>query len=204
MPGKAFFVDRDGVLNEMVYDETHGLMDSPRTPAQVRMRKGAGRFLREIKALGYFVVVVTNQPGVAKGTLTIAGLEAVNAHLSGLLQEDGATWDALYACPHHPTGERPGAGNPFVMDCACRKPKPGLLLQAAREHSLELAASWMLGDGIVDIQAGLAAGCRTILLSKLKLDLLEKYVDLVRQPPEHVAPDFEAALRIVRASQVSA
>ena len=177
MGTKAIFLDRDGTLNAMVYDETHGLLDSPRRPEQVTLIAGAAGFMREARALGYKLVVVTNQPGLAKGTLTLSELEAVNARLAEFLAAEGARWDALYFCPHHPTGGA-GVSSPYVMECDCRKPKPGLLLRAAADLDLDLGASWLVGDGLNDIQAGNAAGCRTVLVSRLKLEQIERFISI--------------------------
>ena len=110
---KAAFVDRDGTINEMVYDETHGTMDSPRRPEQVALAKNAAAFLHGLRELGYLIVIVTNQPGIAKGTLTEPELNAVNHRIADLLLP--ARWDELRFCPHHPD---------FGSVCDCRKPKP--------------------------------------------------------------------------------
>ena len=123
---KAVFVDRDGVLNEMVYDDTHGVLDSPQRAEQVRLMPGAAQFLREVKELGFVVVVVTNQPGIAKGMLSVEDVDAVNARLAELLAEEGAAWDALRYCPHHPVGSSSGRQE-YIQACECRKPAPGML-----------------------------------------------------------------------------
>lgn len=188
----ALFLDRDGILNEMVYDPTHGLVDSPRRPEQVRAVAGAGAFLREARARGFFLSVVTNQPGVAKGTLTLADLDAVHARLAELLAREGGQWDELRFCPHHPVAA-PGADPAYVRRCDCRKPAPGLLLAALREHGLDAGSSWMIGDGLNDVQAGRAAGCRTILVTRLKIEQIERFVELGAEP-DHVVPDLRAAL----------
>lgn len=186
----AVFIDRDGTLNDMVYDETHGAFDSPRRAEQVRLRPGAVEFVRGMRAAGFRAVVVTNQPGFAKGTLTQADLDAVHGRLAELLTAGGAAWDALYVCPHHPG----------VSACDCRKPKPGMLLRAAREHGIDLARSWMVGDGLVDIGAGRAAGCRTILVANLKIEQIERFLELEHGEPDHVARNLTDALRIVTSS----
>ncbi|MFH0907556.1 MAG: HAD family hydrolase [bacterium] len=187
---KAVFVDRDGTLNEMVYDPTHGIMDSPRRPEQVTLMKGAGEFLRRLRDADYFIVVVTNQPGVAKGTLTLPELEAVNRRLVELLEKEGGRWDDLRYCPHHPD---PGpAGNAaFKADCDCRKPKPGMLLDAAKAYGIDMTASWMVGDGLVDVQAGKAAGCHTALVSKLKISQVEQFFDTDGVEPDAIAGSLE-------------
>ncbi len=194
---KAIFIDRDGTLNEMVYDDTHGLMDSPRRAEQVRLVRGAGRFLKAARELGFMVIVVTNQPGIAKGTLTEAELDAVNRRLADLLAEEGGRWDELRYSPWHPQGG-PGGRAEFIGPSDTRKPAPGMLLEAAREHGIYLPASWMIGDGIVDVQAGRAAGCRTILLATVKLEQVERFVNMERAEPDHVARSLDEALEIIR------
>ena len=194
---KAVFIDRDGTLNGMVYDETHGLLDSPRRPEQVRLVKGAADFLRGLKKAGFMTVVVTNQPGIAKGTLTLEELYAVNRKVARLLEAGRAEWDDLCFCPHHPKGVK----RAFAKKCNCRKPKPGMLLQAARDHGINLRKSWMVGDGLNDVQAGRAAGCRTILVTKLKLDQVEQFFALKGARPTAVAASLKEALRIIKGSR---
>lgn len=193
-PRPTVFLDRDGTLNEMVYDETHGTMDSPRRPDQVRAKPGAGAFLAELKRRGYVLCVVTNQPGMAKGTLTLEQLDAVNRELARQLKVDGGAWDALLYCPHHPEAG-PHANMRYVGRCACRKPEPGLLLRAATDLKLDPAQSWMIGDGLNDMQAGRRAGCRSILLAKLKIEHVERFFHLKDTRPDAVAADFDQALK---------
>jgi D-glycero-D-manno-heptose 1,7-bisphosphate phosphatase len=194
---KAAFIDRDGVLNEMVYDADHGLMDSPRRPEQVQLCAHAADFLRGLKEEGYLRIVVTNQPGLAKGTLTESELKAVNGRIVELLVAEGAEWDDLYYCPHHPDGGSTPVDT-YVEACNCRKPQPGMLLEAAKAHGVDLGSSWMIGDGLTDVQAGRAAGCRTMLVARLKVMHLERFFDMKEAEPEFVAPDLAKALDIVR------
>jgi D-glycero-D-manno-heptose 1,7-bisphosphate phosphatase len=195
----AVFIDRDGTLNEMVYDETHGLLDSPRRPEQVRLKKGAADFLRGLKRAGFLTVIVTNQPGIAKGTLTVEELDAVNRKVARLLSAGGAEWDDLYFCPHHPTGVK----RAFSRKCPCRKPKPGMLMEAAKKQGINLSESWMVGDGLNDVQAGRAAGCKTILVTKLKLDQVEHFFTLPNSKPTAIASNLREALKVVRAASKS-
>ena len=192
---RAVFVDRDGTLNEMVYDETHGLLDSPRLPSQVKMIKGAGVFLRRLKQAGYLVVVVSNQPGLAKNTLTEERLAAVNRALARQLEREGDSWDEIRCCPHHPRGS--GRKNRHVKKCACRKPAPGLLLEAARERGLDLKKSWMVGDGLNDVQAGKAAGCKTVLVTRLKIDQVELFFSMNKARPDHVVSSLDKAFETI-------
>jgi len=199
---KAVFLDRDGVLNEMVYDEDHGLLDSPRRPDAVRMIRGAGVFIADVRRRGWLVVVVSNQPGIAKGYFTIPELDSVHAELRRQLVAEGgegAAWDELLYCPYHPSGT-PGKPNAYVQDSPLRKPSPGMLLEAARRHGIELAASWMIGDGLVDVQAGKRAGCRTVLVAGgLKLETIERFVSMKDAYPDAVVARLADALPLVTA-----
>lgn len=190
---KAVFIDRDGTLNEMVYDPTHGIMDSPRRPDQVVPVVGAGAFLREVRALGYLVIVVTNQPGMAKGTLTEADLEAVNTRLAEQMAEEGGGWDDLLYAPTHPTGG-PWARPELVQDSDWRKPEPGMLFHAMEKHAVDLSMSWMIGDGLNDVQAGRRAGCRTALVTRLKVEHLEKMLEWADARPDYIEPSLAAIL----------
>lgn len=152
MPREAVFLDRDGTLIE----EVHYLSE----PDQVRLIPGAADAVRKLNDAGVLVIVVTNQAGVARGYFPESRVAAVHERLSALLEECGAKIDAFYYCPHHPT-EGIGA---YRVACDCRKPKPGMLLTAARDFDIDLARSWMIGDKPGDAEAGAAAGCRTILV----------------------------------------
>jgi D-glycero-D-manno-heptose 1,7-bisphosphate phosphatase len=152
MPREAVFLDRDGTLVE----EVHYLGE----PERVRLIAGAADAVRRLNDAGVLAVVVTNQAGVARGYFPEGRVAEVHRHLSALLAERGARIDAFYHCPHHPTE---GVGE-YRVACGCRKPKPGLLLAAARELDIDLGRSWMIGDKLCDAQAGAAAGCRTILV----------------------------------------
>jgi D-glycero-D-manno-heptose 1,7-bisphosphate phosphatase len=152
MPREAVFLDRDGTLIEEV--------NYLSAPEQVRLIPGAAEAVRRVNDAGALVVVVTNQAGVARGYFPESRVTEVHARLSGLLAECGARIDAYYHCPHHPT-EGVGA---YRVACDCRKPRPGLLLTAARELGIDLARSWMIGDKPCDARAGEAAGCRTLLV----------------------------------------
>ena len=148
----CLFLDRDGVIIE----EVHYLGD----PSQVRLIPGVAAAIARVNALGWPVVVVTNQAGVARGYFPESQVEVVHRHLAGLLALESARIDAWRHCPHHPTE---GVGD-YRVDCACRKPAPGMLLAAAREMGLSLEHGWMVGDKLTDLQAGARAGCRTWLV----------------------------------------
>ena len=126
--------------------------------------------MRRINESGYLAIVVTNQPVIARGEVSLNELREIHNKLETLLGLQGAYVDGIYFCPHHPhkgyEGERPE----YKIECNCRKPKPGMLLQAAQDFHIDLSQSWMIGDGENDIKAGIAAGCKTVLLSDTEAD----------------------------------
>ncbi len=156
----AVFLDRDGVLNELVPDRESGLAESPLSPDDVRLAAGAAAAARRLREGGYALVGVTNQPAAAKGRVAVSRLEEVQARLVELLAVEGVEFDAWRMCLHHPDGVVPELSGP----CDCRKPAPGMLVDAARELDLDLERSWMVGDTDADVEAGRAAGCRTALI----------------------------------------
>lgn len=155
----AVFLDRDGVINEPVPHPTSGLPESPHRADEVALTSGCIDALRILRACGATLVVVSNQPSAAKGTASVADLEAVHREIAGRLTAAGVEPDDWRYCHHHPD-----AVDPALARCDCRKPRPGMLLAAARDLGIDLSASWMVGDGDADVGAGRAAGCRTILV----------------------------------------
>lgn len=141
----AVFLDRDGTIIE---DEGY-LADA----SKIRFVPGALAALRAFRERGFLLVVISNQAGIARGLITPAQHAEIDGRVKALLAAEGVPLDAAYYCAH-----MPGDG------CACRKPEPGMLLQAARELDIELARSFMVGDKLSDVAAGHAAGCRTALL----------------------------------------
>lgn len=155
MKRKAVFLDRDGTIIEDA-----GYIGDP---TKVRLLPGAAKAIRRLNKTGWFVVVASNQSGIARGIFTEDDLADVHAHLESLLSQHSANIDAAYYCPYL---EGPDAAvAAFRKPSDLRKPKPGMLLQAAGEHEIDLAHSWMIGDAARDVEAGTRAGCRTILLS---------------------------------------
>lgn len=150
----AVFLDRDGVLIE----DRDLLVDS----AQIRVLEGVPEALNRLRAAGFRLVVVTNQPVVARGLITERELDAIHARMQELLEQAGSPpLDAIYSCPHHPNATLPE----YRVACDCRKPRPGMLRSAASEHGLDLGASFLVGDRLTDVAAGARAGCRTVLVT---------------------------------------
>lgn len=175
----AAFLDRDGVLNELVPDPVTGVPESPLSAVDVRLVPGAAAAAVRLARLGFALVCVTNQPAAAKGRASIAQLLAVHDRVLELLRESGVSLAASRICMHHENGVVPGLAGP----CDCRKPAPGMLLDAARMLGIDLGASWMVGDTDADIAAGRAAGCMTVLI---------RHPDSVHKRLQAVAPDVVA------------
>lgn len=157
--GRAVFLDRDGVINALVPDPRSGTRESPYRPEDVRILPGVAGALDELSAAGLILVVASNQPAAAKGIASEAELDAVHERVVALLGSHAAAISEWRYCRHHPD-----ASEPRLRECDCRKPKPGMLLDAARALDIDLARSWAVGDADRDIEAGIAAGCRTVLI----------------------------------------
>ncbi|MFC2071272.1 D-glycero-alpha-D-manno-heptose-1,7-bisphosphate 7-phosphatase [Chloroflexota bacterium] len=191
---KAIFLDRDGVVNELIYYPEQGIIDSPFTMEQFRLLPGVGEAIKKLCEKGYKVVLVSNQPGIAKGHMSEESFEEISKKMKEELAKEGTGLDGEYYCFHHPEAkvER------LRGNCECRKPKPGLLLQAAGELNIDLSQSWMIGDGLTDIKAGKEAGCRTILLGRMKCELCH-LMDKEDARPDAIVSDIGEAAEKIRA-----
>jgi D-glycero-D-manno-heptose 1,7-bisphosphate phosphatase len=149
------------VVNELVRDPLSRLPESPLDPDDVALVPGAASALHRLRSAGYLLVTVSNQPAAAKGVVTLERLRAVQARVLDLLRREGVIPDAIRCCFHHPEATVPE----LRQTCRCRKPAPGMLLDAAAELDVDLRASWMIGDTDGDVAAGAAAGCRTVLIA---------------------------------------
>lgn len=170
---KAVFLDKDGTIikNEHYNVKTEKILLLP----------GVVSTLRKLKEEGYLLIVVTNQSGVARGMFREDEIRKVGIYLKKLLSLWHVELDAFYYCPHFSQG----AVKEFAVDCDCRKPKPGMLYQAAFDYEIDLHRSWMVGDLIDDVEAGKQAGCRTILFSQ------EEDIEFI--PDEDSLPDATAS-----------
>lgn len=155
---KAVFIDRDGTINRYV-----GFL---REPAELELLPGVVEAIRKINQTGYLAIVVTNQPVIARGEVTMDQLQQIHDKMETLLGSGGAYLDAIYYCPHHPDKGFEGEIPEMKIQCDCRKPRPGMLLKAADEFNIDLSASWMVGDSCSDMKAGKAAGCKTAMIGE--------------------------------------
>jgi D-glycero-D-manno-heptose 1,7-bisphosphate phosphatase len=184
--GKAVFLDKDGTLiDDLPYNVE---------PVRIRLTHRAVDALQLLRRHGFRLFVISNQSGVARGLFDESALQPVWQRLRDLLGAE-ARIDGFYHCPHHPHASLPQ----YALACDCRKPAPGLLLRAAREHDIDLAASWMVGDILNDVEAGRRAGCRSILIDNGNET---EWLLSVERIPHACARDlYEAALLIVQGEQ---
>jgi D-glycero-D-manno-heptose 1,7-bisphosphate phosphatase len=180
---RAVFLDRDGSINSVVYNLDFGLVDSPQNADQFQLLPGVPEAIRLINEMGFLAIVVSNQPGIAKGKCTPDGLEAITQKMHRELAAGGGRLDAVYYCLHHPEALLPE----YRMACNCRKPKSGLLQRAAEELSIDLGASYMIGDGLTDVLAGKAVACTTIFLGNHRCEICSMMEE------RGACPDFVAA-----------
>jgi len=190
---RGVFLDRDGVINELIYYAEHGVVDSPFTAEQFQLLPGVCEAINKFHELGFKVIIVSNQPGMAKGYLSEETFGKIRERMKDELTKGGAFLDGEYYCFHHPEAK---VGR-LKANCGCRKPKPGLLLQAAKDLNIDLSQSWMIGDGLTDVQAGKGAGCQTILLGKMKCELC-CLMDKQDARPDFIAANLLEAANLVK------
>jgi len=168
---RAVFLDRDGTINRYVGFLTR--------PDQFELLPGVAEAIRKINQSGFLCVVVSNQPVIARGDCSFEELQTIHDKMETLLGQQGAFVDAIYYCPHHPDSGFDGERREYKRQCDCRKPKPGLLLQAAREWNIDLSDSYMIGDSLRDVEAGRAAGCLRSLQIGTDASLLNIVTDIL-------------------------
>ena len=178
---RAVLVDRDGVLNDLVYDKEEGRSSSPVSARQLRVFPFVAGSVKKLKDMGFLVIVISNQPGVAKRQFTRAELKRMDAKIATDLASKGTSLDGVYYCLHSPDG----LVKELRVTCDCRKPKPGLLLKAAKERDIDLRRSFFVGDGLTDMEAGKEAGCKTILVGHMTT-FLSRMMEERRVTPDYV------------------
>ena len=168
-PQRAIFLDRDGTINKYV-----GFV---RSTDEFELLPEADEAIKKINASRYLAVVVTNQPVIARGEVTTEQLDDIHNKMETLLGKSGAYIDGLYYCPHHPDKGFEGEIPELKFECDCRKPKPGMIFQAAEDLNIDVASSWVVGDSRSDIQSGINAGCRTILIGESSEDYGQQFTE---------------------------
>ncbi len=170
-PHAACFLDRDGVINEIVYNEDTEQLDSPLSIPEFCFLPGVIEGLKKLSGSGMELFVVSNQPAAAKGKATLAALYDINTFMVKELLKEGVEIAEVLICPHHPAGSSRTKEKFLVRKCGCRKPEPGLLLQIMKKHNIDAEHSYMIGDAYTDMLAGRNAGVKTAFVGDYKCDV---------------------------------
>ena len=186
-PAKAVFLDRDGVINEIVWNEDTEQLDSPLKWEEFHYKPKALEALSILQEKGYLLFIVTNQPAAAKGKISLEQLYDINTELLEDLKEHGIQVEAVAMCPHHPQGSPHTKETFLIKNCECRKPKPGLLMKLKETYCIDWSSSYMVGDSYTDVKAGQAAGLKTVFLGDYKCDTCAR---LDYQKPDHTMKDL--------------
>jgi D-glycero-D-manno-heptose 1,7-bisphosphate phosphatase len=183
---RAVFIDRDGTISEEVGYINH--------PSRFRVFPYTAAAIKHLKEHDWLAIVVTNQAGVARGYFTEAMIKTVHSEMNRVIEQQGARLDAVYYCAHHPSVGDP----PYRFDCDCRKPKPGLIMQAVKDFDIDLSASWMVGDRYSDVELAKNAGVHSMfVLSGYGRGEWEHQRPNWKEQPEQVAEDLLAAVQII-------
>jgi D-glycero-D-manno-heptose 1,7-bisphosphate phosphatase len=186
-PGRrAVFLDRDGVINRNILNPATGEYEAPLTAADFSLLPRVPEALRQLRRAGYLLFLVSNQPNYAKRKSSLADLNAIDREFRRELARMRVKFAGIYYCLHHPDGEVEGYSGP----CVCRKPSPDLLLRAIRQFGMDREQSWMVGDRATDIQCGIAAGVRTILVGG-------SGVDNLNAAPDRIVADLAEAAEFI-------
>jgi D-glycero-D-manno-heptose 1,7-bisphosphate phosphatase len=170
------FFDRDGTINEEV-----GYLDDP---DRLRLIPGAAEAIRLLNEADILAIVISNQAGIGRGYFSATTVEAIHERLVEQLGRRNAYLDAIYYCPHHPS-----------EGCDCRKPKTGMLMQAAREHGIDMQRAFMVGDKVSDLAAGRQVGCRTVLVLTGYGERAQETLNRTNSPPDHISTDLRDAVK---------
>ncbi|HWY57333.1 MAG TPA: HAD-IIIA family hydrolase [Terriglobales bacterium] len=189
----AVFLDRDGVINRLIYHKEADIVDSPFTAAQFQVFPCVPKAIRLLNQLGLPVVIVSNQPGIAKQHFNAEVLGEFEKRLQAALTPSAAHVDATYYCLHHPDA----SVKALRTRCSCRKPGIGMLTQAARDLDLSPEHSYMVGDGLTDVEAGNRAACKTIFVGRWKCEHCQ-FIRPLGLRPTFVAKDLLEAARLIQ------
>ncbi len=171
---KVVFFDRDGVINEIVYNEETEQLDSPLSKQEVILKEDTIQAMESLENAGFLLFVVTNQPAAAKGKVTLETLYDINRYIMDSLEERGVHIKETVICPHHPKDSDKTKERFLIRNCKCRKPDSGMLEQILAKYRVDCKNSWMIGDSYTDILAGKKAGVRTAFLGCMKCDMCQK------------------------------
>lgn len=157
---KAIFLDRDGVINHLIFNPKTNEYESPHEPTDLEIIPGVFEVLKTLNNKGFLLFIISNQPSYAKGKTTLTKIKEIHRRLQEKIEDYGINITEYYYCYHHPDGIIPD----YTKVCECRKPKPFFIHKAEKEYDLDLKNSWLIGDQDTDIECGISGGVRTILL----------------------------------------
>lgn len=194
---RAVFLDRDGVLNDLVFNKEEGQIGSPLSVYQIHLFPYTAAAIKEIQEMGFKAIIVSNQPGVAKKQFTYSAFLRMNRKIRQTLAKEECSLDGEYYCLHHPSA----LIEKYRVSCRCRKPKPGLVIQAAWENNIDIQASFFVGDALVDVKAGKAAGCKTILISHMT-DFLNQMMSKEDAFPDYLVDSLKDIPSLLRSLSI--
>ncbi len=186
---RAVFLDRDGTINELVYQHKSARLDSPFDVSQVKVNPRVRYAIKALAIIFDKIIIVSNQPGIAKGHFTEETLEKITQEILLIIDKHGKYIDDVIYCKHHPEGL---ADSAYTKECLNRKPNDGMLRLAREKYDLDLAECFMIGDRLTDIAAGKKANCRTILISN------KKRLDMMSIMPDYIAKDLASAVEVIK------
>lgn len=193
---KAFFIDRDGVVVKRYYHQDSGVITTPLIPEQVEFIHGIVDVLHHVKKLGYKIILISNQPNIGLKKQSKENFEGISQKINDYLHKNDISLDGEYYCFHHPFADL----EEYREKCDCRKPEPGLLLKASKEHNIDMNNSWFLGDAVTDVQAGNKAGVKTILYANITesdyLHTLEEHLRGIK--PDYMVKNIKDIIKIVK------
>lgn len=187
----AIFIDRDGVIDQMVLYESG--YDSAQSAADVKLVAGVAEVIAWANSRNLLVVEISNQPGVAKGKMSQETADEIEKRTHQLLAEGGGRVDKVYICPHHPRGVVPE----LTVECDCRKPKPGLILKAVQELAIDIPNSIFLGDKASDCEAARVAGCKSLVYIH-EMDMPEKVAEAKKTAADYRAQSMGEVVKILK------
>lgn len=184
---KAIFFDRDGVVNELYFNDDTEQFDSPFRIKDFHYKQGTVEVMRAFQDRGYYIFIVTNQPAAAKGKVSLSVLYDLNTWMVQDLESRGLILEAVNICPHHPEGSLKSDARFLIRKCNCRKPEPGLITELLQVYNIDVNCSYMVGDSYTDVIAGKKAGLKTVLVGELKCDVCHR---LQEYRPDYVIRDI--------------
>ena len=189
-------MDRDGIINELVYNPELGTIDSPLNPRQVKLVFGIKELLNSVLKKGFIGIIISNQPAIGLGKTTLKNHQKIINKIQREFKNKGIKIDSQFYCFHHPFAKL----RKYKKACNCRKPAIGLFEEAVKELNIDLSKSWMIGDGVDDVIAGKKAGCKTILLANISasenLRIIEKQLGKIK--PDFIIKKLVDAIDIIK------